>query len=88
MLPTKNLTLTLLPASPRPIFRLFVQTPLASYGAIGQKKRRTPLASYRAEWVKVLSCTPTYLNPPISQFLHKNSMKFDVVRLKFVNYLW
>ena len=30
-------TLTLLPASPRPNFRLFVRTPLSSYGAIWQR---------------------------------------------------
>ena len=58
VLPTKNLTLTLLPASPRPILKpifrpfcsdakglflslfldLFIQKPLASYGATGQKE--------------------------------------------------
>ena len=32
---------------------------------------------------KTLSCTPTYLNHPISQFLHNKLIKFDV-RLKFV----
>ena len=51
VLPTKNLTLTLLPASPRPIFRPFVRTPFASYGAIGQKERWMPMASHRADWV-------------------------------------
>ena len=34
---------------------------------------------------KTLSCTPTCLNPLISQFLHiYKLMKFDVVRLKSV----
>ena len=54
VLPTKNLTLTLLTASPRLIFRPFFWTPLASYGAIGQKKRWTPMASYRAERVNTV----------------------------------
>ena len=49
--PTKNLTLTSLPASPRPILDLFVRT---SYGAIGQKERWMPVVSYRAEWVDVV----------------------------------
>ena len=44
-----------------------------------------PQAGYN---FKALSCTPAYLNPPISQFLHiKTLMKSDVVRLKFVSYL-
>ena len=52
VLPPKKITLTLLPASPRPNFRPFVWMQLMSYGAIGQKERWTPMASYRAEWVK------------------------------------
>ena len=40
VLPAKKMMLTLLlPASPRPVFRLFVRTPLSSYGAVGQKER-------------------------------------------------
>ena len=34
---------------------LSVRTPLASYGAIGQKKGWTPMASYRAEWDNKIS---------------------------------
>ena len=57
VLPTKTTTLTLLPASPWPtvFLDLFVRTPLASYGAIGQKERWTPMASYRAEWVNSIA---------------------------------
>ena len=51
VLPTKNLTLTFNQPLPGLSLDLFVWTPLASYGAIGQKKRWTPMASYRAEWV-------------------------------------
>ena len=33
--------------------------------------------------LKALSCTPTYLDPPISQFLHKTFITFYGVTLKF-----
>ena len=51
VLPAEKIVLTLLPASPRPIFRLFVRTPLLSYGAIGQKERWTPMESCGGERV-------------------------------------
>ena len=38
VLPTKNPALTLLPASPRPIFRPFCSEPLASDVTIGQRR--------------------------------------------------
>ena len=51
VLPTKNLALTLLPASPRPVFRPFCSNAIGVFfGAIGQRERWTPMASYRAEW--------------------------------------
>ena len=38
---------------------------------------------------KALSCTPTYLNPSISQFLHyKLFMKSGGVTIIFVSYLY
>ena len=51
VLPTKNLTLTLLPASSRPIFRPFC---LDAIGVLWRYRaeRWTPMASFRAEWVK------------------------------------
>ena len=41
---------------------LFVRTPLASYGTIGQRQRWTPMASYRAEWVNTLQISHSGLS--------------------------
>ena len=54
VLPTKNLTLTLFQPLPGLFLDLFVQTLLASYGSFGQRQRWTPIASYGAEWVKLI----------------------------------
>ena len=43
---------------------LFVRTPLASYGAI-RKKRWTPMASCRAEWVNLKACLAILLHSPV-----------------------
>ena len=52
VLPTENLTLTLLPATPRTIFRPFCSDATGIlYVAVGQKERWMPMASYRPEWV-------------------------------------
>ena len=53
VLPTKNLTPTLLPASPRPIFRHFCLDAIGVLWCYRAKERWTPMASYRAEWANV-----------------------------------
>ena len=52
VLPAKKIMLTLLPASPRPIFIFFVRAPLSSHGAIVQKEWWTPMVSCGSERVK------------------------------------
>ena len=54
VLPTKNLTLTLLPVSPRPIFRSFCSDTIGILWRYRAEREWTPMASYRAEWVKGL----------------------------------
>ena len=52
VLPTKNLTLTCYQPLPGLVLDLFVRTPLAYYGAVGQKERWTPMVPCGSERVK------------------------------------
>ena len=78
VLPTKNLTLSLLPASPRPSFIPFSSDAIGVLWRYRIEREWTPMASYRAEWVN--HTTPFW--PWLQYTVHSLGHLFQIFSFK------